>query len=119
MTASILQCYKIDPETVPRTTIRRRDQAVLDLVMSDEFSLEGRSFAKGDDSVFEAQERPDDINQAISFCKLHFCSAIVDALHFGFQVRLYKDDTSDMSSVNSNILQIIRVQNMSLRKMAA
>jgi Beta-glucan synthesis-associated protein SKN1/KRE6/Sbg1 len=73
MTASILQCYKIDPETVPRTTIRRRDQAVLDLVMSDEFSLEGRSFAKGDDSVFEAQERPDDINQAISFCKLHFC----------------------------------------------
>lgn len=72
LATSIVQCYKIDPETVPRTMIRRRDQAVLDLVMSDEFSLEGRSFAKGDDSVFEAQERPDDINQAISFCKLQF-----------------------------------------------
>ena len=67
--AFLVQCYKIDPETEARTIIRRRDQAELQLVMSDEFSLDGRSFAKGDDDVFEAQHRPDDINQAISFCK--------------------------------------------------
>jgi hypothetical protein len=96
MTASILQCYKIDPETVPRSTIRRRDQAVLDLVMSDEFSLEGRSFAKGDDSVFEAQERPDDINQAISFCKLHFSRVLLDATLFIFCWIQYNGDASDI-----------------------
>jgi Beta-glucan synthesis-associated protein SKN1/KRE6/Sbg1 len=67
--AFLVQCYKIDPDTEPRTIIRRRDKAELQLVMSDEFSLDGRSFAKGDDDVFEAQHRPDDINQAISFCE--------------------------------------------------
>lgn len=71
LSASVLQSYKIDPETVPRSIVRRRDNAELQLVMSDEFSLEGRSFAKGDDDVFEAQQRPDDINQAISFCKFY------------------------------------------------
>ena len=69
--AFLVQCYKIDPDTEPRTIIRRRDKAELQLVMSDEFSLDGRSFAKGDDDVFEAQHRPDDINQAISFCKCY------------------------------------------------
>ena len=71
LSASVLQSHKIDPETVPRSIIRRHDNAELQLVMSDEFSLEGRSFAKGDDDVFEAQQRPDDINQAISFCKFY------------------------------------------------
>ena len=42
---------------------------MLDLVMSDEFTVDGRSFAKGDDEVFEAQERPDDINQGIAYCE--------------------------------------------------
>eukprot|EP00596_Hydrurales_sp_CCMP1899_P009423 CAMPEP_0119051234 /NCGR_PEP_ID=MMETSP1177-20130426/72917_1 /TAXON_ID=2985 /ORGANISM="Ochromonas sp, Strain CCMP1899" /LENGTH=161 /DNA_ID=CAMNT_0007030365 /DNA_START=1390 /DNA_END=1871 /DNA_ORIENTATION=+ len=37
--------------------------------MSDEFSLDGRSFAKGEDDVFEAQERPDDVNMGIEFYK--------------------------------------------------
>ena len=63
--------YKIDVDTAPTTLVRKRDQAVLDLVMSDEFTVDGRSFAKGDDDVFEAQQRPDDINQGIAFCKLH------------------------------------------------
>ena len=35
--------------------------------MSDEFEIPGRSFAKGDDEIFEALERPDDSNQAINF----------------------------------------------------
>lgn len=65
----LVHCYKIDPDTEPTTIIRRRDKAELQLVMSDEFTLDGRSFAKGDDDVFEAQHRPDDINQAISFCE--------------------------------------------------
>ena len=63
--------YKIDVDTIPTTLIRKRDQAVLELVMSDEFTVDGRSFAKGDDDVFEAQQRPDDINQGIAFCKLY------------------------------------------------
>ena len=63
--------YKIDVDTIPTTLIRKRDQAVLELVMSDEFTVDGRSFAKGDDDVFEAQQRPDDINQGIAFCKFH------------------------------------------------
>jgi Beta-glucan synthesis-associated protein SKN1/KRE6/Sbg1 len=83
LSASVLQSFKIDPETVPRTIIRRHDNAELQLVMSDEFSLEGRSFAKGDDDVFEAQQRPDDINQAISFCE--FCS-IMKAVQIAFSV---------------------------------
>jgi beta-glucanase (GH16 family) len=66
---SVLKSYQIDPETLDLTTTRRRDGAVLDLVMSDEFSLEDRSFAKGDDDVFEAQERPDDVNMGIEFYK--------------------------------------------------
>lgn len=70
LSISISQCYRIDPDTVLTTLIRKRDQAVLELVMSDEFSVDGRSFAKGDDDVFEAQQRPDDINQGIAFCKL-------------------------------------------------
>jgi beta-glucanase (GH16 family) len=64
---SISKCYRIDPETIELTTQRRRDGALLDLVMSDEFSVEGRSFVKGDDDVFEAQHRPDDVNDAIEF----------------------------------------------------
>lgn len=66
---SLPQCFRIDPDTVPTTLIRKRDGAVLDLVMSDEFTVDGRSFAKGDDEVFEAQERPDDINQGIAYCE--------------------------------------------------
>ena len=66
---NISQCYKIDPDTIPKTLIRKRDQQVLDLVMSDEFSLDGRSFDKGNDDIFEAQVRPDDINQGIAFCE--------------------------------------------------
>jgi len=40
---------------------------VLELVMSDEFNEEGRSFGYGKDSKFEAIEKPDDTNQAIQF----------------------------------------------------
>lgn len=70
------RCYQLDPETVSLTTTRRRDGAVLDLVMSDEFSLEGRSFAKGEDEVFEAQERPDDVNMGIEFCKCSLLTSL-------------------------------------------
>ena len=83
LSASVLQSYRIDPETVPRTIIRRHDKAELQLVMSDEFSLDGRTFAKGDDDVFEAQQRPDDINQAISFCKCkNSLMALLCMVHF-------------------------------------
>lgn len=63
----------IDPDTPDeqRTTISSLldgSSSLLQLVMSDEFNTEGRSFAKGQDSRFEAVEKPDNSNQAIQFC---------------------------------------------------
>mmetsp|Transcript_25204 Transcript_25204/g.24124 ORF Transcript_25204/g.24124 Transcript_25204/m.24124 type:complete len:105 (+) Transcript_25204:55-369(+) len=36
ISVAVIRCYHIDPETTPLTTTRRKDGAVLDLVMSDE-----------------------------------------------------------------------------------
>ena len=67
----LVSCYQIDPDTSHdvATYVRKFDGKVLDLVMSDEFNVDGRSFAPGEDDVFEAVERPDDTNQALEFCK--------------------------------------------------
>jgi beta-glucanase (GH16 family) len=40
---------------------------VFKLVMSDEFDVSGRSFAKGDDAMFEALNQPDNSNQALQY----------------------------------------------------
>ena len=50
--------YHIDPDTEALTITRRRDGVTLDLVMSDEFNDVGRSFANGNDNIFEAIEKP-------------------------------------------------------------
>ncbi len=57
----------IDAATTTTSTVRRKDNKVLHLVMSDEFEEDGRSFAIGDDPVFEALNKPDNTNQAIQF----------------------------------------------------
>ena len=59
--------HQIDPETpssAAQTSWRSvKDGKMLDLVWSDEFNVEGRSFESGKDPVFEAISRPDDVNQ--------------------------------------------------------
>ena len=55
------------PEELWSTT-SLRDGSTLQLVMSDEFTRDGRSFAKGQDPLFEAVEKPDNSNEAIQFC---------------------------------------------------
>ena len=61
------RAYQIDPDTpsiAAQTNWRSlKDDKMLDLVMSDEFNEEGRSFETGKDPVFEAISRPDDVNQ--------------------------------------------------------
>lgn len=59
----------IDPDTTATETTRFSDSKRLSLVMSDEFTVSGRSFAKGNDPKFEAVEKPDNSNQAMQFCK--------------------------------------------------
>ena len=49
------------------TTVRHHDGKVLDLVMSDEFNVEGRGFLPGEDSIWEAVTAPDYTNAAIEF----------------------------------------------------
>ena len=44
----------LDPDTTETTITRYTDSKKLHLVMSDEFTTPGRSFAKGDDKNFEA-----------------------------------------------------------------
>lgn len=46
---------------------RHHDNRRMSLVMSDEFNTEMRGFARGEDDMFEALEKPDDSNQAIQF----------------------------------------------------
>lgn len=62
--------YNVDPSTSPdaATTVRKFDGKVLQLVMSDEFNVDGRSFEKGQDDVFEAVTKPDEANEAMQFC---------------------------------------------------
>ena len=57
----------VDTAAEFRTIVRRQDGKVLTLSMSDEFSEDGRTFDKGDDSVFEAANKPDDTNEAIQY----------------------------------------------------
>ena len=59
----------VDPDTRETTLRRYTDGKTLQIVMSDEFSLPGRSFEKGRDPNFEAIEKPDNSNQALEFCK--------------------------------------------------
>jgi hypothetical protein len=59
----------VDPDTVPRTIMRKTDGKLLALVMSDEFQLSGRGFGPGEDQIFEALQKPDDSNESIEFCK--------------------------------------------------
>eukprot|EP00600_Ochromonadales_sp_CCMP1393_P003710 CAMPEP_0174993998 /NCGR_PEP_ID=MMETSP0004_2-20121128/23383_1 /TAXON_ID=420556 /ORGANISM="Ochromonas sp., Strain CCMP1393" /LENGTH=562 /DNA_ID=CAMNT_0016248169 /DNA_START=58 /DNA_END=1746 /DNA_ORIENTATION=- len=49
------------------TTKRRQDGKHLKLVMSDEFTEDGRSFEKGKDPNFEAVHKPDNTNEAMQF----------------------------------------------------
>ena len=58
----------IDIETQQMTTFRRHDGAYLDLVMSDEFNVDGRHFEEDQDLMFEALNKPDFTNQALQFC---------------------------------------------------
>ena len=60
--------HSIDQETTVTVLARKHDGILLDLVMSDEFNAEGRSFANGDDSIFEAISKPDFTNDALQFC---------------------------------------------------
>jgi len=57
-----------DTPTELRITTRLHDGSSMQLVMSDEFNTNGRRFEKGQDSLFEAVEKPDNSNQAIQFC---------------------------------------------------
>jgi Beta-glucan synthesis-associated protein SKN1/KRE6/Sbg1 len=63
-------CYQIDPATSADAaqTTRRFDGKLLDLVMSDEFNEDGRSFEPGQDEMFEAIQKPDEANEALQFC---------------------------------------------------
>lgn len=56
------------------TKLRRRDNRRLGLVMSDEFSLDNREFGVGEDSMFEALDRPDNSNDGNAYCK---CQQVV------------------------------------------
>ena len=58
----------IDDDTPARSIRRFRDGSILNLVMSDEFNEENRSFEPGKDSIFEARNIPDSTNGAIEFC---------------------------------------------------
>jgi hypothetical protein len=62
----------IDTSSVTKRIIREYDGKILDLVMSDEFTVEGRKFGKNDDAIFEAIEKPDNTNEAIQFCMYFF-----------------------------------------------
>jgi hypothetical protein len=59
----------IDSKTLKLMKPRHRDGKLLELVMSDEFETSGRSFAPGDDKMFEAIHKPDESNEALQFCK--------------------------------------------------
>ena len=59
---------RIDKDTLDITTYRRHDGALLNLVMSDEFSIDGRKFTKGEDEIFESIDKPDDSNQGMHYC---------------------------------------------------
>ena len=59
----------IDSDTPVATIERYTDSKLLSLVMSDEFSVDGRSFQKGADPHFEAIQKPDSTNQALQFCE--------------------------------------------------
>lgn len=56
-----------DTSTGVLTTRRRKDGRELSLRFSDEFNQEGRGFGPGEDSWFEAVEKPDESNQSIEF----------------------------------------------------
>jgi hypothetical protein len=57
----------IDQDTIPAFIYSHHGHRMLSLVMSDEFNIDNRSFADGDDLLFDAVEKPDDSNQAIQF----------------------------------------------------
>ncbi len=67
------------------TTLRIADGAELQLVMSDEFNLDGRRFGPdSDEELFQAVHKPDLTNDAIQFCTfvypfiyLLFCALMV------------------------------------------
>ncbi len=63
----VVNGFTIDPETTELSVKRRSDGKLLELVMSDEFNEDGRSFGKGEDDVFVALDQPDNVNQAIEF----------------------------------------------------
>ncbi len=65
----IVRSNFIDSRTHKDYKLRQTDGKRLELVMSDEFETPGRSFAPGEDPVFEALYKPDDTNEAIQFCK--------------------------------------------------
>ena len=60
----------IDPTTDIHTIQRPKDKVSLQLVASDEFNVADRSFAKGQDRMWEAITKPDNTNEALQFCKL-------------------------------------------------
>ena len=75
------RAYHIDPDTPSSATQTVKEGKILDLVMSDEFNVEGRSFESGKDSVFEAISRPDDVNQVSNTHTLHHFQTIIPSKH--------------------------------------
>ena len=57
----------IDPATTISEITSYYDNSKQILVMSDEFNIEGRGFASGQDPLFEALEKPDFTNEALQF----------------------------------------------------
>jgi beta-glucanase (GH16 family) len=63
----VLGSNLIDKNTLIRSILSIHDNRKLDLVMSDEFSEDDRSFGGDNDLSFEAIEKPDNSNEALQF----------------------------------------------------
>jgi beta-glucan synthesis-associated protein KRE6 len=71
---SSVQAGWIDPDTAPEhmTKISEVDGRLYDLVMSDEFNVEGRTFADGDDPMWTAELHSDDAMTSAGYGSLHY-----------------------------------------------
>jgi beta-glucan synthesis-associated protein KRE6 len=71
---SSVQAGWIDPDTAPEhlTTTSLHDGRLYDLVMSDEFNVEGRTFADGDDPMWTAELHSDDAMTSAGYGSLHY-----------------------------------------------
>jgi beta-glucanase (GH16 family) len=89
------------PEHANTVTTSRGD--TWDLVMSDEFNVEGRSFAPGNDHLWTAIEMPDGVNAALEYYSINMSSTVTESDGRGvFQIEVTEEsDGINYTAYNS------------------